>query len=530
MKGINFKSFAESKKIKYGTLSIAITAAVVAIIIIINSIIYVLSEKYNWYFDMTEEQAFSLSDKSILTFDALNTDVKTEIIFATQKDSADLDFSNLSTGGALAYIYATATLLAERYDNISVSYHDIIREPKFFKDNFNRSSSEYKINEKSIIVARVNDDGTYGEYIVKDSSSFYVFSENDQSLEGYCGELVFAQCISSLAFDETPVVYFTVDHGEVSFTSVEYNEDGTLKSCKANENAKELIKLFSNSGFDVLPINLKTQDIPSNARMIIINNPKSDFFSYEISKLQEYLDNVGCVMCFTDYNSKDLSQLYGFAKTWGGVSVISGERIYDDRNSIIENGNLTTPYRFLAQVSSNNAASVYFGSLANYESAKARLEDAAYLTIESRFMSDDGYDTLSGIRYTKPLLQTFPSAKYGENGEKDTYYLMSMTSSEMIKDNSYQYSYLLMCPSAAFVDNTSLSQSSTYPNYKMLLSIIHSTTSVRIPVDLDYKAFSSYKLDITNSTAQGLTAMFSLLMPVIAVLCGTFIIIRRKRR
>ena len=45
MKGINFKSFAESKKIKYGTLSIAITAAVVAIIIIINSIIYVLSEK-----------------------------------------------------------------------------------------------------------------------------------------------------------------------------------------------------------------------------------------------------------------------------------------------------------------------------------------------------------------------------------------------------------------------------------------------------------------------------------------------------
>lgn len=529
MKGINFKSFAESKKIKYGTLSVAITAAVVAIVIIINSIISVLSEKYNWYIDMTDEQVFSLSDKSILVFDAINTDVKTEIIFATSKDNAELDFSNLSSGGAIAYVYATAVLLDERYDNITVSYHDIIREPKFFKDNFSSSATEYKINENSVIIARKNDDGTYGEYIIKDCTQFYVFDERGTELEGYCGELVFAQCISSLTFDDTPVVYFTVGHGEVSFTSVEYNDDGTVKSSQANEDAKELVRLLSNSGFSIMPLDLKLQDVPSNARMIIINNPTFDFTSSEISKLQEYLDSVGTVMCFTDYTATGLSQLYGFAETWGGVSVVSGDRIYDDKNAI-QSGSLTTPYKFRAQVSDNSAASVYFGSLANYQSAKSRFEDAAYLTIDSKFLSDDGYDTLSGIRLTRPLLQTYSNAKYGERGEKGTYYLMTITSSEIIRNNETQYSYLIMCPSTSFADNTSLLQSNSYPNYKMLLSLVYSTTSLQIPVDIDYKAFASYNLDITNSTAQGLTAMFSLLMPVIAVLCGLFIIIRRKRR
>ena len=530
MKGINFKSFAESKKLRYGALSVAITAVIIAIVIIINSIISVLSEKYNWYLDMTDEQVFSLSDKSIAVFDTMDKNVQTEIIFATARDNADLDFSNLSKGGALAYVYATAELLDARYDNVSVSYHDIIREPKFFKDNFNRSSSDYKINEKSVIIARKNADGTYGEYRVKDVTSFYVFNQDGSELEGYCGELVFAQSLLSLTFDETPTVYFTVGHGETSFTSVEYNEDGTVKSCKANTDAAEIIRLFSNSGFKILPLDLNREDVPADARMVIINNPTFDFTLSEIAKLQEYLDSIGSVMCFTDYNATNLSQLYGFAETFGGVSVNAGIRIYDNTNAIVESNDLTTPYRFLAQVADNKATSTYFASLANYASAKARFENAAYLTVDSKFLSDDGYDTGSGIRFTKPLIQTYQSARLGESGERGTYSLMSVTSSQRIVDNEYKYSYLVMCPSSEFVSNTSLSQSNVYPNYKMLLSLIYSTTSVKIAVDIDYKSFADYSLDITNSTAQGLTIMFSLLLPAIAVLCGAVVIIRRKRR
>lgn len=526
MKGINFKSFADSRKLKYGALSVAITAAVIAIVIVANSIISVLSEKYNWYLDMTDEQVFSLSDKSIAVFDAMDKNVQTEIIFATSKDKADLDFSNLSSGGALAYVYATAALLDARYDNVTVSYHDIIKEPKFFKDNFNRSLSDYKVNENSVIIARKNSDGTYGEYRVKDVTSFYVFNEENE-LAGYCGELVFAQCLSSLTFDETPIVYFTVGHGEISFSSVEYNDDGTIKSLTGNEDAAGIIRLFSDSGFKILPLDLNKQDVPDNARMVIINNPVFDFTSSEIAKLQEYLDNIGSVMCFTDYNATNLSQLYGFAKTFGGVSVNAGERIYDSANAIAGSNN---PYKFSAQVADNNATSVYFGSLASYASAKAKFENATYLTIDPKFTSDDGYDTGSGTRYTKSLLQTYPDARAGESGDKGTYSLMSVTSSERIVDNEYQYSYLVMCPSSEFTGNTSLSQSSLYPNYKMLLSLIHTTASVQIPVDVDYKSFASYDLDITNSTAQGLTVMFSLLLPAIAVLCGAVVIIRRKRR
>ena len=66
------KSLSDSRKIKYSTLNGAFVALVIALVVVLNSIITTLSQTYNWYIDMTDEQMFSLSEQSKEILDGVN--------------------------------------------------------------------------------------------------------------------------------------------------------------------------------------------------------------------------------------------------------------------------------------------------------------------------------------------------------------------------------------------------------------------------------------------------------------------------
>lgn len=501
-----FKSFFSSRKVKYGAMSVAITAAVITIIVILNSIISALGSKYNWYFDMTEKQVFSLSDEVKQLLDGVETDSQIEIIFAMPKDSAELNFSNLEKGGAIGYVQATAALLAERYDNITVSYHSSVKEPAFYWDNFpDMKEKDYVINQKSIIIAKKVADGGYSsDYYVKDVTSFYVFddSTSKKSLYGYGGELTFAQAILNLSYNEKPTIYFTTGHSET------VQSDGEFV---------KLASLFKAFDFDIKTIDTRLEEIPSNARMIIINNPKNDFAGEEIAKLQKYLNGVGTVMCFTDATATNLTNLYGFAETFGGVTVNAG-KLVSDPNNRPAGGDLGS---FIANVSSNSATDVYFqGKLQN---SGALFKNAAYITIDERYSSDDGYD-VGAVRITKPLLETSSTATV--DGQKGVYSLMTVTSSSRREG----VSYLVMCPCSEFSDDATYEHMDENNNFDMIKSMAKSMTSLQIAVDILPKAFISYKLNIKAAQANTLTVVFSLLIPAICAVAGAIVIIRRKRR
>ena len=50
------KNFFKNKKFKYGSLGVVFTAAVVALLVVVNVIVYTLVYSNSWFFDMTGEQ------------------------------------------------------------------------------------------------------------------------------------------------------------------------------------------------------------------------------------------------------------------------------------------------------------------------------------------------------------------------------------------------------------------------------------------------------------------------------------------
>ena len=548
MKRRSLKSLSDKKNIKYTGINLALCALVVALVIILNAMIGVLSDKFRWQLDMTEEGIFTMSDKMKTTVGEMFTekDVQIEIIFAAPEDEIEDAYGRSDTAGSIGYVYSTALDLEKEFgDNIEVNCYDIEKEYTFYKDNFYTDSGT-RLSQNVVIVARKNPNpgtpGTpgykpYNEYKVFHYQAFYAYDTNTGNLYAYNGEMVFTSAILGLVMDENPTVYFTWQHGETCFTNWDKDSEAidfeSVETSKdINSEALTLIKIFAQSGYSVKPIDLSTQNIPSDARSIVINNPTSDFSPEETKKLTDYFKSSGTIFCFTDYDV-DLPNLYAFADANCGIEVSPSE--YPVSDTLLAS---STPYKLRAFVPENAAALSYFKTLSNAASAKALMNNANIVTIKDEFKSDEGYVEREYVKYVKPLLVTSANANFG--GAKGTYNLMTITSA--VKEdilnstdgtmNKNEYSYFVMCPSSSFVSEEGLNSSSN-ANKKMMLALIHTLSSREDTpslVDIDFKVFIEYDLDITKNQATAMTVIISTVLPVAFIIGGAVVIRRRKLR
>ncbi|MBR7101867.1 MAG: Gldg family protein [Clostridia bacterium] len=537
MKNGFLKSFSDSKNVKYSSINVAFCALIIAIVIILNAIIGVFSEKFNWQLDMTDEGIFTMSEKMEKTVGDIfkESNAKVEIIFTREHDEVKDAFALDEIKNLGGYVNATAEHLRDNFsDNIELTYKDIEKEYTFFRNNFH-SYSGTSLDQNVVIVARKNDDGTYGEYRVFNYQAFYGTANN--KLYAYNGELMFTSAILGLVMDENPTVYFTWQHGETSF--INWNSDSVgvdysniADNSDINPEAKELISIFAQNGYKVKPIDLAVEDIPADARTIVINKPQNDFSEAETEKLLAYYKASGTIFCFTEYNI-ELPTLYEFAEANFGVTVEPATSPVIDPSTVLAN---STPSTLRAYVPDNTAALNYFKSLSEVFSAKAIIKNANVVKINSFYIGDEGYGEKDFTKYVKPILVTGDKAEF--NGEKGVQNLITVTAAEKISGDIStgvsrgSYSYFLMCPNDGFTSNESL-QNGANANKDMMLALVHTlcaredTPSL---VDIDFKTFINYELDITSKQATTITILISTLVPVAAIISGTVIIRRRKLR
>lgn len=507
----------KTPRAKKNAIFVSIIALVIVCVIMLNAIITILGNKFDWYLDMTDEQMYTISDALKETLKGANMDVSVEVIFTCSQDYAESNYANLSSGDALAYVYSTATQIAKEYSNVTISHHDIAKEPDFFKTKFTEIDRFLSSIENPVIIARktVDEKGEvhYGTHFkVYAAKSFYGFSSKDSSLYAYNGEKVFASAILSLTLDKVPAVYFTKGHNEKIYTK---NGNTTAPI--------ELVNLFYYCGFKVEELDIDNNNIPEDCRMIVINEPEFDFNSDAINRLDTYMANQGSVMIYTnpDFN-ENIERLLEFVESRCGVTTNIGGKVTDDKSNI-----LGDKFSFRGEISSNNAAKTYLSYLSNATSAKPFFTNATSITINDKYMSSEGSYEGDSYVYTLPLFQSASTGKYKDvNGN---HFVMSVTSVLKGKDNSDKYSYLVYCPSSGFASDEAL-QNQAYPNSDIVLSLVHSMTSAQTTVEIDYKAFANYDLDISESQAKTATVLLAVVLPVIAIAVGGVIMFRRKRR
>lgn len=549
----------------------AVTALVVAAVLVLNAIITVLGDARLWYLDLTltryksqTSTMYSLSDEcadmvgeeAIPMIEQVNTErkargedpIKVKIVFCADKDVIEND-------KMMRYVSYTARGLAKEYSKyIEVEYLNMGKNPSAVQKY--KTTSAATIYNSDVIVE-------FGsEYLVQGINNFYYIESTADAPWAYNGEKKLTAMILAVTRAEAPICCVTSNHGESLF-----DESGEIKA-----EYSTFTELIHGAGYVMQVIDLEKDEIPENCRMMITFNPTEDFKAFgnlgennvsEIEKLDRYLDGANAFFYIFDAGTPNLTNLEEYLEEWG----VSVARVEDHAgnavNYAIEDKVNCTDSGVGSVVVGDYATEGLGATLTKDMRARAYAPKVVFGNSSAIVPADnyhisyvmedetEGTPAFSYYSYYKNgisrnLLNIFTTHKtasalvggeiYEIATEHNRFRLMTVTQEQrQVQDGNFssvnQASYVLSLASTDFLKNDVL-DSTAYGNTDVILSALRNTGSVALPADINLKAFYIYDVENAKAYASVNTAAWFncllLIPPVVIFTSGIVITIRRK--
>ena len=562
-----------SRKLRYGGVTAALTALIIAGISLVNVIFSALAGKFLWYTDLTPELLFTLSDDCITLIrdgdpeypDALSPIEKLDEIRA-EKRSADPNFKDEDlmidiifcddpdvwkyANDLQRYVYDTALQLqAEFPDHIRVKNVNIVWNPT--------AVSQYGAVNKTTVIVEC---GT--EFRTRTLGNFYLTDSGAEEPWAYNGEKTFASLILSVTRAEAPIACLTTNHGETVSAKM------------------PLVQTLIMAGYKIHFLDLSKDEIPEDCRLMVVFNPQEDFMVSdginkvdEIERLEKFLDGTNALMVFMSPTQRKangdiqanppLENFEEYLEEWG---------IQYDRHESKDDGK-TYPYMIKDPTQSLNYDGGYTffadyytaGGLGASMTKEMRSEkippkmvfsNAMSISYSSQFEPSHRSESNGSVEYDcatssadgamRTIYDVFVTSEKAvamANNEEvakatATNPLKLMTVS--IEDRNVteqgdlstvnQASYVIACGSIDFAAEDVL-QSTAYGNNAFLEYALRTIGHEPVPVGLIPKPFGDTTMDtITTSAATTYTIVLTLVPVVLALGAGIFILVRRKNR
>ena len=297
MKKFSFGSIVDSFKtrsFRAGGYSIAATAIVLVMVIIINLLVVALPSKLT-KFDITDNQLYSISEQTKTVVQG----VKKEITI----------YWILTEGVEDGYLKSLLELVQEQNSLIKVVQKDTNVYPNFGSayttDAVYPNSLVVECGEKYRYLNRAVDIYTqdYADYYTTGTYTEY-----------FNGEGALVSAITYVTSEELPKLYTLTGHGETALTA-------SFAAAVKNQNIEtEELTL------------LNVEAVPADADGILINAPKSDISASELATLRDYMATGGNVLLITDsYTGESKLQNLEALMADYGMSSVTGMVVETDR-------------------------------------------------------------------------------------------------------------------------------------------------------------------------------------------------------
>ncbi len=500
-----------------------LVAIVIAAVVFVNIIAYTLTSFFELYIYSPEEDDLSISDASDKLFaDARAAGKKVSITFCMDKKV----LSEHDTG---SFVHKTAEEFKARYPELielnyvnvytklysdsegyengeifEASRYEKVTDPVTGKEHSYRilSSSvifEYTAEDENGIVKR-NFRVVTDSYTTAGFADFYTL-DSSLNMTSYNGEEMFASMISWVLRDSHGTAYMTTGHGETADLAL----------------ASALVC----AGYYVENIDLKRQDVPDDAELLIISNPKNDFerssnpaLATEISRLTEYKERGGKFFVATDPYVKKLPVLENFIAEFG-ISVLKTDDgskyiVKDSDNAITTDG-----FTLVADYSDKPVASAMLSQTEEY-GGNVIIRDAAALSLSGN---------------AEPLLLASPSSVCQAGGvtvsDGGSYTIAAVSSLQSPEGTSAQMFFI---PSI-YLTATDAMITNGYSNKNFIYSLLGEFYGEGLmPYGCSAIVFNDGMLEnLTMGTARLYTALF-MAVPAVTAIVGAVVLIRRKNR
>lgn len=494
---MGIKNMFNSRKFKYGAVAMIFSAVFIVLVIVVNLIFSALDDKYNLKYDMTSSGVFTITEATEKILEGIDTEVTIKFLQPIDKVGEN-EFGK--------YVMECAESYAQKFDNIKIEYIDMVRYP--LQINKYRESGDIKTT--SVIIE------SSLRYKVLPLEAFFVTSTSGSTTYavGFNGEMKFTSAILSVTNETQPVVTFTQNHGE------------TVPAA--------MVEVFTNAGFVVEKKDISVEAINPDTKIIVINNPTTDFFGLntakeggvsEIEILNDYMNNFGHVMVFLSAdNTAQLPELEELLSS-RGVAVNRGSKIKDMGAALTSDGYISI---------ASPVGEMYGKALNDGVTGRTVVSNAAPIDIlfTDKTVSDDGafvysYDTI----YVDPVLATTADAAASQPDETEVYgpfYTMVISSKYDYVDNEKKYSHLLVASTDSFANYIG---SNSFGNENILYNAMKIMGQEKVPVDISYKLFDNTQLEkIDQDAVTKWSWFFIATIPLCIAAAGLVVFLERRHR
>ena len=532
------------------------TVAIIAAVVMLNILAYTVTSVFGLYlYEKDEEQyaisgntdaifesAIQLGKKVTITFcyteDKLKTHDTGKLVLDTARafeerypEFIELRFINLLTkmdeDGRIVDFRNYSDVVCAKADALSgKKCNEVMRFIDLNKDEprCRKCGAEIDLDEsvvydfaQSSVIFETGSGASYNYRVLTDKYTsagfvdFYIL-DSSSNIVSYNGEEVMAAMISWVLNSNHKTVYLTQNHGETADVA--------------------LSNLLTCAGYYVDVINLRRDEIPADAGMVIISNPTSDFerapadstVRLEIEKLDAYLASGGKVYVAFDPYVKSLPNLEALLKDWGiEISGSLTEGGVYVRDIVKENAMAITPdgYTFIATYADGAKADEIYGKLAATGTDRVLMSNVAKLDL---IFDNKSAATVNPILISGPTSSTYAA---GEATDTSGGYVVAAASTKTVGDKE---ATLFVLPTA-YITATDAFISESYSNKDFLFSVYETLFDANpAPYGCNQILYDTQMLEnLTMGRAKLYTALI-LAIPASLMVVGTVIIIKRKNR
>lgn len=490
MKKINLKemisSYREQRKrnkklLKHGTYSMAVTAVVIAIVVVLNLVVQEIPSKYR-EIDLSSQKLYTIGEQTEKILKNLKKDVT--LYYIAQDGTESSDIKNL----------------LEKYEegskHITVEQKDPAVSPKFASqytsDNISNNSIIVVCGDKSKVV---------------DYSSMYETSINyqtySQEVTGFDGEGQLTSAINYVVSDNMPVLYNLEGHDESSMS----------------ETMKETIE---KANIEIKSLNLLSEEaVPDDAECLFIFAPATDLTKEEADKIISYLENGGKALIVSNYTDEDMPNFESVLENYG-VQPVDGIVLEGNTDNYVSQN----PYYLLPNIES--------GEITSELSSQSR-----YVLVplaQGIKKTDNIRDTLnissilttSDSAYSKTNLKDMDTMEK-EDGDIDGPFDLAVSITEKVGDDKEtQIAYF----ASASIFNDSINSMVSGTNYELLSASLAwmCSTDDSNQISIPSKSYDTTTLTVPTADINFWSIFVTGVLPVCILLIGFGIWMKRRKQ
>ena len=476
------KSLNRSRRLRHGTMATVLSVCFVAAVVLVNVIASIVVERFPISLDLTSNKIFELSQESIDYVESLDQDIEVYVLATEEVFSGSNQYYNQANTVINKY--------AQYSDHIHVSYVDIYTDVDF--------AANYP-----------NETLTYGNILLQCGERYQILTAYDLfdvdeqygTIQSSTTEQAMTSAIMSLT-DSNPVsVVFLTGFGDNNRTD-----------------SSNLESILTNNGYLVSEINFLSEEIPEDADAVVLCSPTSDLTSDLADTLAQWLENEGqfgrTMLYFADASQPSLPVLESVLSEWG-IGVEPG---------------------YLIETDATHVYSSYTYLLAQYE-------ENDYVDSASQPILLPNTRALSVLwennsnRYTHVLLSTYDSAVvHPENAGEDWQpaeedmqsYPVAVLGQRLTYDGTTPLNSYLAVFGSMDMTNSAFTSMSALNNGEYVVELLNTLTGKEEGITIVGKEIGTETLGISESQASIIGGFFQFGLPVIVVVIGVVVWIRRR--